>query len=189
VDVRIIAATNIDLKTLCNEGQFRRDLYYRVNVFPLEIPPLRDRAEDIPLLSRVFLKRLRESMPNDIEELDPQVMGAFGTYEWPGNVRELENVMERAFILESTRMLTPSSFPAEIFGDPHEMAPDLPVDTSRTLPEVRQQHLRALERRYLEAVLHQTHGRISETARMAGLGVRQLHKLLLKHDLHKEQYR
>ena len=188
VDVRIIAATNIELKALCNEGQFRRDLYYRVNVFPLEIPPLRDRVEDIPLLIRIILQQLRESMSREIEDFDPQVMAAFASYKWPGNVRELENLIERAFILETTRTLTPSSFPTEIFGV-QSSPPDLPVDTSRSLPEVRQQHLRALERRYLEAVLHQTRGRINDAARVAGLGVRQLHKLLLKHDLHKEHYR
>jgi DNA-binding NtrC family response regulator len=114
-NVRVIAATNTDLKKMCEEGKFRKDLYYRLNVFPIEIPPLGERVEDIPRLVEVFLKKMNRFDQKEIHDIHPQVLEAFRNYSWPGNIRELENLMERAYILETSFVLTPESFPIELF--------------------------------------------------------------------------
>ena len=101
VDVRVIAATNRNLRDEVRAGRFREDLYYRLNVFPVEIPPLRDRREDIPALAMSFLKRRCRSLGRQIERIPTQTMEALITYDWPGNIRELQNVIERAIILSA----------------------------------------------------------------------------------------
>ena len=106
VDVRIIAATNRDLAGMVAENQFREDLFYRISVIPLEIPPLRHRRDDIPLLANHFLSRLNATMKREIERISEEALQRLERYDWPGNVRELENAMERAFILETSRELT-----------------------------------------------------------------------------------
>jgi DNA-binding NtrC family response regulator len=186
-DVRIISATNEDLPSLCDAGRFRRDLYYRLNVFPIELPPLRRRTGDIPVLARVFLKRLNQTYPKRIEEIEPRVLAAFQRYGWPGNIRELENLMERAYILEPSRVLTAESFPAQLFRAGESVG--VPVDTSVSLAECRDQASAAAEREYLKRVLREHGGRIARTAEAAGIGARQLHKLMKRHGLRKEDFR
>lgn len=187
-DVRIIAASNDDLNQLCDEGLFRRDLYYRLNVFPIHIPPLRERIEDIPLLVDVFMKRLNKLYANAIHGLHDEVLDAFANYSWPGNIRELENLIERAYILETTSLLRPESFPSELFAaTPH--GPGIAPDTSVTLAEARRQGIERIERYYLQQLLAAHGGRINRTAQAAGLSTRQLRKLLAKYDIHKEQFK
>jgi DNA-binding NtrC family response regulator len=101
VDVRIIAATNRDLKAMVDENRFRADLYYRLNVFPLTVPPLRERREDIPLLSRYFVQKHAQRMGRKIETIPTYVMDALTNYDWPGNIRELQNVIERSVVLSN----------------------------------------------------------------------------------------
>jgi transcriptional regulator with GAF, ATPase, and Fis domain len=105
VDVRLVAATNQDLERAIAEGRFRRDLYYRLNVFPITIPPLRERKEDIPLIAWAFIERRQPSLGRRIEQIPRDVMDALVAYDWPGNVRELENVLERALILSPGKAL------------------------------------------------------------------------------------
>jgi len=114
-NMRVIAATNADLRKMCEAGQFRKDLYYRLNVFPLEIPPLKERMEDIGYIVEVILKKLNKFDLKEIHDIHPHVIDAFGNYPWPGNIRELENLMERAYILEESPILMPDSFPDELF--------------------------------------------------------------------------
>ena len=186
-DVRIIAASNTDLKTTSEAGTFRKDLYYRLNVFPVEIPPLRDRLNDIPLLVDYFLKRLNLYYAKSIHGIHPAVMEAFECYHWPGNIRELENLIERAYILESTPSLTPDSFPAELFeGNP---PPQVLFNPGMTLAAARQKGVETIERRYLEGVLTRNRGRINESAREAGISTRQMHKLLTKYRIQKESFK
>ncbi len=187
-DVRIIAASNTDLKTTSEAGSFRKDLYYRLNVFPVEIPPLRDRLNDIPLLVEYFLKRLNLYYAKSVHGIHPAVMEAFECYHWPGNIRELENLVERAYILESTRILTPDSFPAELF-DQKDTPPQLLFDTGMTLAAVRQKGVESIERRYLEKVLTRHRGRIKESAGEAGISTRQMHKLLTKYRINKDSFK
>ncbi|MBL8291409.1 MAG: sigma 54-interacting transcriptional regulator [Bryobacterales bacterium] len=105
VDVRIIAATNRNLRQMVNEGKFRGDLYYRLNVFPLTVPPLRERREDIPLLIRFFTQRYARKMNRAIEEIPAAALDALTRYSWPGNIRELQNLVERSVILSPGRVL------------------------------------------------------------------------------------
>jgi DNA-binding NtrC family response regulator len=188
IDVRILAATNTDLGRLTSGGEFRNDLYYRLNVFPIEVPPLRDRAEDIPILVEVFLDRLRRFHHKEIGGVHRTVMEAFATYRWPGNVRELENLLERAFILESSKVLTPENFPEELF-DSSPAVQQLSVVSSDSLAEARRRAVEDVERLYLKRQLEASGGRIEATAKSAGISSRQLHKLMTKHGLRKEDFR
>jgi transcriptional regulator with GAF, ATPase, and Fis domain len=106
VDVRIIAATNRRLEQAVKEGRFREDLFYRLNVFPIEVPPLRDRREDIPLLSWTFVKEFSNSMGKPVAEIADESMAALQAYHWPGNIRELRNIIERAMILNQGSTLS-----------------------------------------------------------------------------------
>ena len=108
-DVRIVAATNRDLEKLVASGQFRSDLFYRLNVFPITVPPLRERREDIPLLVQYFLSKFSQRMKKSIESIAPEGMQALCRYAWPGNIRELEHVIERAVILSNGAVLENSS--------------------------------------------------------------------------------
>ncbi len=187
-NVRIIAASNSDLKVMSDEGAFRKDLYYRLHVFPVEIPSLRDRIKDISLLVEYFLNRLNLYYAKGIHGVHPAVMEALERYDWPGNIRELENLVERAYILESGTALTPDSFPAELFGRELELPPTR-FDSGMTLAEVRHNGVEAIERRYLNEVLTRNRGKINESAREAGISTRQLHKLLTKYGIHKESFK
>jgi formate hydrogenlyase transcriptional activator len=105
VDVRLVAATNRDLAQMVSDGHFRRDLYYRMNVFPVVLPPLRERREDIPMLARHFIQRFARRMGRRIESIPAPVLDALVRYPWPGNVREMQNIIERAVILSPGRSL------------------------------------------------------------------------------------
>lgn len=114
VDVRIIAATNRDLLKEIKEGNFREDLYYRLNVVPIKMPPLRERKEDIPSLTRYFCDRFNAKLNKNIEEIDPQVLDCFQKYSWPGNIRELENLVERIVLLSKDEKISLDDVPDEI---------------------------------------------------------------------------
>jgi DNA-binding NtrC family response regulator len=187
-NVRVISATNIDLKQMCEEERFRKDLYYRLNVFPIEIPPLRERSEDIPHFVELFLKKLNQFNAKEIHSVHDEVMDAFRRYSWPGNIRELENLMERAYILEMTSVLTPKSFPSELFESGPAL-PTVPIDGTTTLAEVRQRGIAEIERSYLIDVLTRHRGKIRESARTAGVSTRQIHKLMQKYALRKERFK
>jgi transcriptional regulator with PAS, ATPase and Fis domain len=117
VDVRIIAATNVDLHEAVKEGRFREDLFYRLNVICLELPPLRARRQDIPLLAAHFLKFYADENDVPVPTLAPEALRILMDYEWPGNVRELENAMERGVVLATTRTITPDLLPASLTGN------------------------------------------------------------------------
>lgn len=188
VDVRILAATNVDLGSLTARGEFRSDLFYRLNVFPIEVPPLRARREDIPLLVDALIDKLNRTNQKTILGVHPKVMGAFESYSWPGNVRELENLLERAFILENGTELSPGCFPEEILGNAGD-AERVDIGAADTLAEARSRAVAEVERRYLERVLLAHSGRIDATARAAGITPRQLHTLMSRYGLKKEHYR
>jgi DNA-binding NtrC family response regulator len=187
-DVRVIAATNADLKKMCDEGQFRKDLYYRLNVFPIEIPALSERFEDIPLFIDTFLKKLNKFSLKEINAAHPQVLDAFSRYSWPGNIREMENLIERAYILETSDQLTPQSFPSELFES--ESTPVFfPSSEDLTLTEARQRGVEEVERNYLKDVLTRHKGKISDSAKAAGISTRQLNKLMNKYEIRKEEFK
>lgn len=187
-NARVIAATNANLKQLSESGQFRKDLYYRLNVFPIEIPPLHQRTEDLPRLIDVFLKRLNREFQKAIHSVHPRVLEALARYEWPGNVRELENLLERAYILENTATLTPESFPSELF-EWQNTTPFVPFNARLPLAEARKLALEDFERQYLKGLVARNQGRINISAAEAGISTRQLHKLMSKYDIHKEAFK
>ena len=189
VDVRILAASNIDLKKLSDDGAFRKDLYYRINVLPVEIPPLRERSEDIPLLVRNMLKKLNQSYLKEIHNVHPKVMEALQSYPWPGNIRELENLIERVYVLENSSLLMPESFPVEIFAYDAPGGEHSTLDTSLTLEEVRRRGIEKIETQYLKELLASNKGRINTSAEAAGISTRQLHKLMKKYGIKKEEFK
>jgi len=187
-DARVIAATNADLKEMTDAGQFRKDLFYRLNVFPIEIPPLRERKEDIPFLMDVFLKKLNKELGKNIHTVRPNVYEAFKSYPWPGNIRELENVIERAYILETSAALSQQSFPRELFGGEATMVP-IPVDTAANLADARKKAIEDFERQYLKDLLVRNKGKMNKSAQEADISTRQLHKLLIKYKIRKEDFK
>ncbi|MBC2711221.1 MAG: sigma-54-dependent Fis family transcriptional regulator [Desulfosarcina sp.] len=187
-DLRVLAATNSDPKQMVDEGYFRSDLFYRLNVFPLHIPPLRERREDIPLLTQLFIKRLNRLYGRKIAGVSQEVEQAFFMYDWPGNIRELENLIERAFILEKGEKLGPKSFPPELFNQDC-MPPALDSDKLPALRQFRAKVARQAELQYLIRLLTINKGRIALCAATAGVSTRQLHKLMTKHGLRKKDFK
>jgi DNA-binding NtrC family response regulator len=187
-DVRVIAATNAHLKEMSGAGLFRNDLYYRLNVFPIDIPPLRERVEDIPMLADVFIQNFNLDTTKKIEGIQSEVMELLRCYPWPGNIRELENVIERACILETSETLSCKSFPCEIM-EPGSGTRPKPGNGAMTLAEVRRRRIEEVERAYLTETLAQCKGQIGVSAKAAGIGVRQLNKLMKKYRIRKEDYR
>jgi DNA-binding NtrC family response regulator len=187
-DVRVIAASNMDLEEMCDNGHFRKDLYFRLNVFPVEIPPLRERKEDIPHIVEVIIGRLNKFHLKEIRDVHADVMEAFYSYHWPGNIRELENLIERAYILESSSILTPESFPLELLALEAPSA-QMELRSAFTLAEVRRRALEEVEKRSLRDLLANKQGNIRESAEEAGISTRQLHKLLTKYGIKKEDFK
>jgi transcriptional regulator with PAS, ATPase and Fis domain len=185
-EARVITATNADLKRMSQSGEFRKDLYYRLNVFPIEIPPLRRRLEDIPFFVEMFLKKLNRVYLKEIHDAHPLVIEALMNYRWPGNIRELENLMERAYIVEQSRQLTPESFSVELIG---EQASAAAVHPGTTLADGRRRAVAAFEKQYLAELLAMHKGRINRTAADAGISTRQLSKLMRKYGLWKESFK
>jgi formate hydrogenlyase transcriptional activator len=135
VDVRVVAATHRDLKQMVEDGEFRSDLYYRLHVFPLPVPPLRERREDIPLLVRHFVDEYARRMKRRIETIPPQAMEAFRSYSWPGNVRELQNFIERAVIL------SPGSVLRAPLAELKEAVVQVPRSELGTMAEMEREHV------------------------------------------------
>jgi DNA-binding NtrC family response regulator len=187
-DVRVVAATNADLKQMTEDGLFRKDLYYRLNVFPVDLPPLRERIQDIPHLVESFLKKLSDFGAKTIHRVHPTVVKALGMYNWSGNIRELENLVERAYILEQSDTLTPESFPADFFEE-EWLTAEVSIDTSHALAQVRAEGIEEIERRYLKELLSRHKGRINRSAEEAGITTRQLHKLMKKYGYRKETFK
>ncbi len=187
-EVRIIAASNTDLKGMVEDGQFRKDLYYRLNIFPIEIPPLRERIDDIPHLTKVILDRMNRLYDKAIRDVHPRVMESFKRYSWPGNIRELENLLERAYILEQSPLLNPESFPIELF-ESKKTAPAIAVEAEPPLSQARLKAVQEFERHYLESLLQIHQGKIKDSAAAAGITTRQLHKLMKKYGLKKEIFK
>jgi len=162
VDVRVITATNRDLEQEIAQARFREDLYYRLSVIPIHLPPLRERREDIPLLARAFLERFRKSMNKAIEGIEPEAMRRLEAYDWPGNVRELENTIERSVALETGRYVSVRVLPEKVSGFGLTLAAGSPgKDGAPSIPEEGinfELHMAETERRYLVAALERAGG-------------------------------
>jgi transcriptional regulator with PAS, ATPase and Fis domain len=170
VDVRFLAATNKDLEHEVREGRFREDLYYRLNVISIELPPLRERREDIEPLALHFLRRFAGRMSKEIHTIDPEAMQALQDYSWPGNVRELENVMERAVILTNGSSITPVVIPLR--GAATALSDGAPPMSPPPKPQM--VPLEEMERHHIEAVLRGTGYHKSRTAEILKISRRTL---------------
>ena len=202
VDVRVIAATNSDLEEEVEAKRFRRDLFHRLNVVTLSVPPLRERLEDIPRLVHEYIQYFQNQIDRTITKVSDEAIQAFRDYDWPGNVRELMNVIERAMLLCESSEITLTDLPQSIASRTTTSAegkiPAFAAASSKTLGEdwlrkplkdVREAFIENLERRYLEGLLRETCGRIGETARRAGIKERSLYDKMKRHGLRKEDFR
>jgi len=187
-DARIVAATNADLQQLTEKGLFRKDLYYRLNIFPIEIPPLRDRLEDLPHLIDIVLSNLNAKYGKGINRLHPAVKEGFKTYDWPGNIRELENILERAYILENSDMLGYQNFPPDLVMIT-PFIETLPDQEKLSLPQARQIATEEFERSYLKDLLKQCQGKMNLAAKRAQVTTRQLSRLMSRHGIRKDDYK
>jgi two-component system response regulator AtoC len=183
VDVRIVAATNRDLEALVAEGRFRDDLYYRLNVIPLVLPPLRERPADLPALLEHFVHSFAARYGRPAPPTPPDVLQAIRGYPWPGNVRELRNLCERA-VLMGWPAVAPLLAPARPAG-----ASSLVVNTDAPLLEARAQLVERFEREYLVRLLERHRGRVGEVARAAGIAERNLYEKLKAYGISREDYR
>ena len=188
-NIRVIAATNRDLPKRVSEGKFREDLFYRLNVIPVEMPALRERVDDIPLIAEHFLAKYTREMDKAIDGFSPEVLSALRAYTWPGNVRELENMVERAVALESGRIIQFATLPENLReGRPATSRsgdrPDAAGETGDGFSLER--HLQHIERSHLERALEREGGVQTKAAATLGLSFRQFRYLMRKHGLKRE---
>ena len=186
VDVRIIAATNKDFEKEIAEGRFREDLYYRLSVIPIQLPPLRERREDIPLLARHFLDRFRKSMNKSIEGISPEAVRRLEAYDWPGNVRELENTMERAVALESGPEVSVGVLPDRVAGYSGSGGPGgFPAGQTAFPGEGLdfEKEIAEAERHYIQAALEKADGVRTKAADLLHISYRSFRHYAKKHNL------
>ena len=186
VDVRIIAATNKDFEREIAEGRFREDLYYRLSVIPILLPPLRERREDIPLLARHFLETFRKVMEKPVTSISPEAMRRLESYDWPGNVRELENTMERAVALETSGEVTLRVLPDRIAGYSGASGMTGNESGAGTFPATGvdfEKEIAETERRYLQGALEKAHGVRTQAADLLKISYRSFRHYAKKHNL------
>jgi two-component system response regulator PilR (NtrC family) len=194
-DIRIIAATNRDLAKMVAEGQFREDLYYRINVIPVRLPPLRERVEDIPMLAEHFVGKFATQMNKTIHGISGAALAHLTGHAWPGNVRELENAMERAVALERTPSILPESLPDTVRGTAQGVmspataaaasAPDAPPVSRPILDQGfdLEQHVQDVEREYIAEALRRSGGVKVKAAELLGMSFRSFRYYMKKYNL------
>jgi len=187
VDVRVIAATNKNLDRLVRKRRFREDLYYRLNVIRIEMPPLRDRPEDIQPLAEHFAARYaRPGEPS--KPITAEAIEALCRHDWPGNVRELENAIERASVTARGPRITPADLPPEILRAPARPA-SISVDLTRPLSEVLRATLCDVEKQYIERALKKANGHVGRCARICGLSRRSISTKLAAYQIDKDRFK
>jgi DNA-binding NtrC family response regulator len=183
VDVRIIAATNRSLKMMVKQGKFREDLYYRLNVVKVDLPPLRDRSEDIPLLATHFAQKYAASGEQP-KHVSPAAMELLLNYPWPGNIRELENVMERACVTCHGAIIEPGNLPTEVVL-PTVPKTALQIDLNRPLPEIIEEAIAVIEKDYIEKALEKSQGLVGRCAKICGMSRRTISSKIREYGLSK----
>jgi two-component system response regulator PilR (NtrC family) len=184
-DIRILAATNRDLAKMVADGQFREDLFYRINVIPLRLPPLRERREDIPLLASHFVAKFAAQMGKPMTGISGAAVAMLTGYGWPGNIRELENAMERAVALERTVMILPDSLP-ETLQAADRVPPASPQPPSEAFPETGfdlETHVQTIEREYIAEALRRAGGVKVKAAELLGMSFRSFRYYTKKYNL------
>jgi two-component system response regulator HydG len=183
VDVRVIAATNVDLKKAIAAGRFREDLFYRLNVISINVPSLRERAADIPMLAYHFLRQAAAKMGKRVERISSRALTALVSARWAGNVRELENVLERAVILSSNDEVTIDELPPELRREGGAGESDMLTLSNLSYAQAKQLAVGAFNKSYLKGVLNKTQGNVSAAAVLAGLDRSNFRRLLKRHAL------
>jgi len=184
VDVRVIAATNVDLELAMKEGVIREDLYYRLNVIAIHLPPLQERVEDIPVLAYHFLRKYALRSGRKIRRISLEAMRALSGYSWPGNVRELENALERAVVMARSDVIVPGDLPAAVISTPEatvtrNVLADLPF------AEAKRRVVESFEKEYSRETLRRAGGNVSEAARQAGLDRSNFRRILRKYKVNR----
>jgi transcriptional regulator with PAS, ATPase and Fis domain len=177
VDVRLIAATNRDLDQVVKQKEFREDLYYRLKVVVLRLPPLRERREDIPLLVRFFIDQISKETNRSVRDITPEALNALRDYDWPGNVRELRNTLEGIIVLSLKEQIELSDVPDHI-RNAERNASQTSFDPGMTLED--------MEREAIRRTLEMTHGHRNETAKRLGISVRTLQRKIKEYQLANE---
>jgi len=183
VDVRIISATNRDLEKMVIEGSFREDLFYRLNVIHLHIPPLRERREDIPRLAEYFLQKFRDKLGKDIRKISAYAMDILMNYNFPGNVRELENIIERSIALESSSIVLPDSLTLSVHKKAQQVSMYTPTPLSIGEDFNLDEHLSDIEKGYLLKALENTQGVKLRAADLLGISFRSFRYRLAKYGM------
>jgi DNA-binding NtrC family response regulator len=188
VDVRVVAATNRSLVKMVKRGRFREDLYYRLNVVKIELPPLRERTEDIPLLATHFAEKYcRPGEPP--KPFSAATMQKLLAHPWPGNIRELENAIERACVVARGPTIEPDDLPPEVLAGraipPHSQK----IDLSRKLPDLIRESIAELEKQYIRKALKKTRGNVMRCARLCGLSRRSISAKLTEYNIKKDEFK
>jgi two-component system NtrC family response regulator len=187
VDVRVIAATHRDLQEAMRERHFRQDLFYRLNVVPLKLPPLRERLDDVPLLATHFLRKYADKNQKPIRSISREAMEALGTYAYPGNVRELENIIERAVIMEKGDSIQRAELgPAASVRKAPAYQISGELDLFKTM---KAEAVERFEREYLSQLLRMYKGNMSRSARHAGMDIKNLHEKMARYGLKREDFK
>lgn len=183
IDIRIIAATNKNIEEETKKGNFREDLYFRLNVVSIHVPPLRDRISDIPLLAEHFLKVYSTGMKKEIDDFESECFESFFQYNWPGNVRELENAVEHAVNMTSTNIIKISDLPDNLSGKIYNHFDHLSYDTKTSFAEAKEELLHHFYTSYIKKMLDKTKGNVSLAAKEMKIARSHLNLLIKKHKL------
>jgi len=182
--VRVIAATNRDLESALQRGEFREDLFYRFNAFTITLPALRERAEDLPVLAYHFLRKAEAKVNKKVERLSAEALDLLNRYPWPGNLRELENIIERAVVLARDRSIEPEHLPLHL-----QESRGLSMPAEDGLLAGKERLVREFERQAVVRLLRESHGNVSAAAKKAKITRRNFHRLLLKYRISPIEFR
>lgn len=180
IDVRLLAATNRDIEAMVQEGQLREDLYYRINVVHISVPPLRDREGDVPLLANHFFDMFRSKLTKNLEGISAAALLILEEYDWPGNVRQLCNVIERACTLTESTQILPQDLPPSILSAVEEKQS---VSGSGDFQQAKQSLIEHFERSYILKMLTRSEGNVTDAARFSGMGRSAFHRLMSKYEI------
>jgi transcriptional regulator with PAS, ATPase and Fis domain len=175
VNIRLISATNKNLEEEVRKGNFRKDLFYRISVYPIKLPPLREKKEDIPLLIAHFIKRYNKREKKTVQGIQPEALKILLNYNWPGNIRELENTIERAVVITNTNTIVIDDLPPHVIA----MGEKETIDIEETLPKWKEKH----EIEILRKTLLEFEGNISKAAKKLGIGRATIYRKAKKYDL------
>ena len=180
VDVRVVAATHVDLGRAMRDGRFREDLYYRVGVITIPLPPLRERADDIPLLAHHFLSKYAARSGREVTRFSAEALRELATHAWPGNVRELENAVERAVVMAGGSTVLPGDLPPAVLSDDEPAAGDRGV-LDLPFAEAKRRTVADFEETYVRHMIRRAGGNVSQAARQAGLDRSNFRRILRKY--------